>query len=483
VTLTLRTRLTLALVAVLGLSLTAFSLVLDAAFRRALWAQFDARLVEDASAAVTMVEVHQDGSLELETASLPGFEPGREPSYFEIWTEGGSVFARSPSLAERHLSRPPNDGLMDATLPDGHPGRFIQARLAGRRDPEASSGPDVRVVVVVARHTDEVAAAVAKVRLLLWGSGLTALIVAIAAAGFAVKRGLRPVARLSNRVDAIDARRLSARLPIDELPDELRPTVVKLNELLGRLEASFERERRFGADASHELRTPLAGIRSALEVALSRPRTAATYRAILTDALASANQMTALVESLLALSRLDQDDDAPATELVPLAALVDECQSRSRHIFRERDVSFENRVDADIVLATDRERMRMVVQNLLTNAAEYTASPGAVVVRSDPTNGVWLEVSDSGPVIPEDIIDKIFDRFFRADAARSTREHLGVGLALVRALCDTLGLNVAVDNRADGWVVFQIRATPDRQETRALPAVRDRESDGLQPPS
>jgi len=501
-TLTLRSRLTLALVSVLGLSLAAFSWVLDSAFRRALWAQFDVRLAEDAGAVATMIEIRRDGSLEFEAASLPGFEAEDGRSYFEVWTDQGAIFARSPSLGARLLGRLAHDGMMDGSLPDGQHGRIVQMKFPPRREWASTLPVDTRVTVVVARHTDDVAGAISRLRLLLWGSGLTAMTLASLAGAFAIERGLVPVGRLSARADAIDARQLSTRLPTDGLPAELQPAVVKLNELLARLEASFERERRFGADASHELRTPLAGLRSTLEVTLSRPRPATAYREAMVEALAITTQMGALVESLLALSRLDRGQDPPAAEPVALADLVDQCRLACDSRFRARRISFENHVARDLVVHTDRERIRMIVLNLLTNAADYTAEGGAVVVQCDAAAGTWLEVADSGPAIPEDMLEKIFDRFFRADTSRSTGgDHWGIGLALVRALCQTLGLQIHAENRRDGWVVFRLEgarvqdgcaramqdgSTRDDEDTAtalrgAEPVTRSRASTGPRP--
>src|SRR5262249_12845702 len=119
---------------------------------------------------------------------------------------------------------------------------------------------------------------------------------------------------------------------------------------------------------------------------------------------------------------------------------------------------FENRVASDITLFSDREKLRMVVKNLLDNAVEYTAAGGEIVVESDGASGRVLEVRDSGPGIPEHALASVFGPFVRLESARSASgKHCGIGLTLARALCDALGLSVAAHNRADGWVAFEVR--------------------------
>jgi signal transduction histidine kinase len=456
----LRRRLTLAVAGVLAVSLSAFSFVLDTAFHRALREQFDWRLAQDARAVATMVEDHGEGGWEFESGPLLGFEPGPGAAYFQVWTDGGKTIGRSPSLGESDLPRDGVEAGMDhGVLPDGRRGRWLRVELEPRRDPEVETTLFGRkVTVVVARGTDEIDAEMSKLRWLLWGSALTAMVLASLAGAVAVRRSLTPVERLGARIDAIDARRLGERLPTEGIPAELGSAVVKLNELLARLQASFERERRFGADASHELRTPLAGLRNILEVARSRERPAAAYRAAIDEALAVTRQLSALVESLLALARLDARQERPAREPVALTELVRECYGACAERSRQRGLRFENRVPPGEGIASDRERLRIIVQNLVSNAIDYTAEHGTVVVDSDPARGLLLEVRDSGPAIPESALDEIFDRFYRLDPSRSSKgEHWGIGLALARAMSETLDLTLSVKNEVGGWVAFELR--------------------------
>ena len=461
----LRRRLTVGVVLALGLSLVAFSLVLYATFRGALWRQFEERLAQDARAVANMVEERAHGRWQFEPAALEEFERKFGAAYFEVWSDDDTVLARSQSLGKRDLEAV---GKFDGTivdgivLPDGMPGRLLLASLPPRRAAPARSTRKLKVAV--ARETEEVEASLATLRWLLLGSGLAVLAAAVLAAVLAVRGGLRPVARLARRIDEMDATDLGERLPVADLPSELRPPVVRLNQLLGRLEDSFKRERQFSSDVSHELRSPIAGLRSLLEVAASRDRSAAEYRATLDDALQVAVQMNALVENLLMLARLDAHQVQVTEEEVAVRELVDDVFRPFAERARERGLRFENRVPAATFFTSDREKLRIVIANLLANAVDYTEPGGSITVDAADL----LTVADSGPPIPEDALDRIFDRFVRLDPSRSgTGEHCGIGLSLARALCQALGLSISAENRPDGWVAFTLRMTSSPPWPRA----------------
>jgi heavy metal sensor kinase len=454
-------RLTAAVVAVLGLSLCTFSLVLHATFSRALWRQFDERLAQDARAVANMVEERAVGPWEFEPGALEDFERKYGAVYYEVWMDDGTVLARSPPLGRGDLQRAPTRAgttVDDTKLPDGRKGRLLLASLPPRSDEEGPPRPSGRrLTVAVARATDEVDATLATLRLVLWISGLSALVLAALAGTFAIRHGLAPVARLAARIAAMDARRLGERLPVEELPRELRPAVVKLNELLSRLERAFAFERQFSADVSHELRTPIAALRSMLEVATSRERLASEYQATLQDALNVVEQMNGLVESLLMLARLEAQQVRIADEEIAMRELVDESFAPLAAKARLRNLRFENLVPAGALVISDRDKLRIVLANLLANAVEYTVENGRVIVEGGASRNDVLAVCDSGPAIPESALERIFDRFFRLDSARSgSGEHCGVGLALARAVCGALRLSVTAENRPDGWVAFRI---------------------------
>jgi len=447
----LRRRLTVSIVAVLAVVLGGFSLLLYTGFAHTLWRSMDARLDTEVRALAEMAEENAAGAFEFEwegISALPEFRVGG-PDYFQVWRPDGTVLARSPSLGQRDLV-----GTGAVTLPDGRPGRLVTAALPA---PWAGHNPPAerrKVRVAVARGTESEAAALARLRRLLGALGGLAVLVAAGASAFTVWRGLRPAATLAGALDQVDAGHLGQRIAVPRLPRELEPAVAKLNELLVRLDDSFARERRFTADVSHELRTPLAGLRSLLEVAASRERTAPEYREVIGEAMDIVRQMHTLAEDLLMLARLDARQVEVLSEPIALRAFVDETWRPLAPRAQERRLVFENVVSPEATLVSDRDKLRLVLRNLLSNAAAYTEAGGRIEVRSG--DGCVLDVWDSGPVIPADVLPRLFERFFRADGARSGSGHVGIGLALVQAVCAPLRLAVTAANAPAGGVHFRV---------------------------
>jgi signal transduction histidine kinase len=442
-------------------SVFAFSLLQSALFRHALLVEFDDELAEDARALANMVEERAQGPFQIEAGALEGFDHRQGAAYFEIRMDDGAVLARSPLLGSRDLEAPPPPGDRPAawtTLPDGRRGRALSAALPPRQDEDAPAHPSGRrAIVTIARSTEEIDAALATLRLVLWTSGLTALVVAALASVLTIRRGLAPLARLSARIASLDPANADERLPAEELPRELQPVVLKTNELLSRVTQSLARERLFSTNLSHELRTPLAGLRSTLEVAASRDRAPGEYRAAIGDALAVVGQMDTLAGNLLMLSRLETRQIPVSRQDVPLRDLVESCLAPHAAAAVRRRLQVENRVPPEACFASDRDKLRIALGNLLANAVEYTAEGGRIAVDSDLEHGLVLRVSDSGPPIPDESLERIFERFVRLDAARAdSGAHAGIGLSLVRAVCAALGLAVAADNQPDGWVAFSL---------------------------
>jgi len=337
------------------------------------------------------------------------------------------------------------------------PLRIEEASAAAGRPSRIS---DRFVTVVVARGTEELVETLALVRRWLFGLTVLALVGASGVALLVVSRGLRSTRTLAAKIADLDASRLDSVLPSEGLPDEIAPVVAKINELLARLRESFAREKRFTADVSHELRTPLAGLRTTLEVAASRDRTAPEYRDAIQQASVVVLEMQALCENLLALARLDARLVPVRPQQVTLCTLVQACWRPFEAAARQRHLTFKNEIDVESRVVIDPDQLRVIVSNLLSNAATYTAPGGTIWARRarlDATSDLLLEVMNTGPAIPVDLLPQMFDRFVRGDPTRSTGVHCGIGLALVRGISEALGLEVTAHNTPDGGVSFVVK--------------------------
>jgi len=321
--------------------------------------------------------------------------------------------------------------------------------------PRDESGDAKEVTLILAEGVTDVTKSIAAIRNLFVLVSVLAMLVIAAVVWWVTGKALQPLDKLARAIDRIDHKTLTTRLPLHNQPIELVAPVKKLNDLLGRLETSFARERQFTSDVSHELRTPLAGLRTVLEVTALAERSTPEYKRAVADAHAIVLQLAALVDNLLTLARLDAGQLPTTTSDVDLRELVDECWKPHAAAAATRSLTFENRL-AEATLAIDREKLRVILGNLLANAAEYTETGGWIRVDGD---GAVLAVSDSGPALPDE--HKIFDRLWRGDAARTaTGVHCGIGLALAKSLAQHMDLALTAENRADGSVRFVVQRQP-----------------------
>jgi signal transduction histidine kinase len=441
----LRRRLVAAMVAALGAALAAVAIFLYVGVKQAAWQQHDDSLLARARALSALAEYDDEG-YEFEAPPIEG-------AYFELWSPDGAIHRPGPALdsAPARIKQARSDrwplrpSFFDLEL-EGQPARAVVIRFKPRD--EVGTAQDV--TLVLAEGIADVTKAVAVIRNLFVVIGLLAMAVIAALVWWITGNALRPLADLGRSIDHIDDKTLARRLPIANQPVELVAPVHKLNDLLARLETSFARERQFTADVSHELRTPLAGLRTVLEVTALSDRTSAEYKQAVSDAHTITLQLGALVDNLLMLARLDAGQLAATPEDVDLHELIDQCWKPHAAAAAARGLTFRNRLSGTATV--DGEKLRMIVGNLLANAAEYTEAGGWVEVNAD---GALVAVSDSGPPLPD--TEKIFDRLWRGDAARTgTGVHCGIGLALAKSLADHMQLSLTAGNQSDGSVRFAI---------------------------
>jgi len=261
--------------------------------------------------------------------------------------------------------------------------------------------------------------------------------------------GLTPLKRLSHAVSQISAK--DFRLPLDpkSLPAEVNPVAQRLSQALTQLQSAFEREKRAAADISHELRTPLAALTTTIEVACRKPRTAEQYKQTLDECRVIAGQMSLLVERMLVLAWIDAGVDQVRPEPVEVSDLVGGVAAIAKPLAEVQGLTFKVHVPGRITVRTDPDKLREVVMNLTHNAIEYNRPGGEVELSAaaGAQGGVVLEVRDTGVGMPEEIHEKIFERFFRGDPSRqATGVHAGLGLAIVKEYVDRLGGRLTVDS-------------------------------------
>ena len=262
---------------------------------------------------------------------------------------------------------------------------------------------------------------------------------ALAATGgyFLARKTLAPVAAMGEQAGHITAANLHERLSVQNPADELGRLASSFNGLLDRLDQSFERQRRFIADASHELRTPVAILSGEAEVALSQnSRTLEEYRESLTSLHQEAKRLARIVEDLFTLTRADSGQHPLSPQDFYLDELVASCVHSVRTLALAKNIALIVNTPGELPIRADESLLRRSLLNLIDNAVKYTPPGGRITIESrNASGGFEVTVSDTGPGIPEEFRSRIFERFFRVDPARSrAAQDGGAGLGLSIAL-------------------------------------------------
>ena len=275
---------------------------------------------------------------------------------------------------------------------------------------------------------------------------------------FTVGRGLMPVRRIARDVGLRDARALDP-LPEAGLPDEVRPLVEALNRLLGRLGRSLATQRDFIADAAHELRTPLTALQLQVQLA-QRAQTLEESHAALAPLKDGLMRASHLVEQLLALARAGADVAPIAFEMLDLTEIARTVIVDNTSLALDRNIDLGLTNAGPVFVLGSPDSLRVLVENLIDNALNYSLEGGAVDVRVDMRQGeARLVVADNGPGIDPTERERVFDRFYRGSAA--TRPGSGLGLAIVRNIAQQHGATVELLPRENGsGLVALVRFTP-----------------------
>ena len=281
-----------------------------------------------------------------------------------------------------------------------------------------------------------------------------ALLATVLVGSWIARRALQPVDAIITDVREItDGRSLHRRLPVTVgVKDELARLAETLNQMLVSLERSFGALRRFTADASHELKTPLTVLRSAVERALTTRDLPRETLESLEESLQEVNRMTELVDALLTLARADEGRAPLHREPVDLRTIVHEVEETGELLAEHAGVTMSAATPPDpVVVPVDHSRVRQLVLNLLTNAVKYTPKGGSVSVELAQDDGkVVITVTDTGIGIAPGDLPHIFDRFWRADSARTRtgeRPGAGLGLAICKWIAEAHGGSIEVQSR------------------------------------
>ena len=453
----LRVRLTLwyvaAMVGVLGL----YIVVVYSFVRQNLVDALDQQLRRDFQWVAATVDYTSEGGFEW---TEPEIIVGDEAPWVQLWSADGAQLLVSSAEARR---RPAHDSQRLAMQVDDRivsvPADEDAFRILTRRgafDPARGAVVDVRFVIQVARSEAAMRQQLSEL-LVLFAFGLPLAVAVAGLGGYTVaRRALAPVERMTDRARSISADRLSERLPVHNPDDEMGRLATVFNETLGRLEASFERMRRFTADVSHELRTPLTAIRSVGEVGLRVHRDETAYRGIVGSMLEEVDRLSSLIDRLLTLSRAETGQAGLSREVVALPELADNVAAHLGVLAEEKRQSIVVERQGAPAAMADRLVLRQALINLVDNAIEYTPVGGEVRIRIEetPTQAIF-DVIDSGPGIPAEARERIFERFYRVDTG-SDSGGAGLGLSIARGAVEANGGRLTLEHTGSTGSTFRI---------------------------
>ncbi|TDC85270.1 HAMP domain-containing histidine kinase [Nonomuraea deserti] len=414
-------------------------------------------------------------SLRMHKKVLSDWKRDRETSDRPIAIESDAIVlvkepgrAFEPMLIDRDVDLKPKPVLQSA--PGAEP--YNAPAIRGNGEWRVLESMVRRRTLVVAVDLEEVDAITRRLVLIeLLGGGGILLILAVVGITI-VRRSMRPLAQIERTAEAIAAGELGRRVPDGDPRTEVGRLARSLNGMLAQIETAFAarsdseaaarrsevRMREFVGDASHELRTPLTSIRGFAEYARQNPGADPTE--LMQRVEKAAGRMSLLVDDLLLLARVDQQRPLKMRP-VDMLALAADAVHDARILAPDRAVKLDVIGGAALIVSGDEVRLRQIVSNLVTNAIIHTEPGSPITVRAGAGDGtLFIEVVDSGPGLTPDQLERVFERFYRADSARSRRSGedrgSGLGLAIVQALVEAHGGTVTVESSPEDGSTFRV---------------------------
>lgn len=452
-----RFRLALWYAAATALVLIAFAWFVYEVIEHRLAAEIDRQLRIDFDLVEAQLGLDPEGNVRWNVRGSHGDEGfARISAWFEVWSENRELLLRHWPVPEADIKDalpPPQTSTLKFATVELERGLFLRVmerpgRVQGRS-----------VVIRVVRDETEMRRTLREiVEVSVLGFPLAVTLAAIG--GYLVAtRSLAPLDAMARQARRITSESLSKRLPNPNPNDELGRLATVFNETLTRLEASFAELQRFTADASHELRSPLTALRAVGEVALRDGHDSAMLRETIGSMLEEAERLTDLVDALLTLARMDTTKAGAAREEVNVAALLEEIRDQFDVLASEKGQMLAVTSDHNVTVQGDRTLLRLALVNLVHNAIQHGPSNSKISLKaSQRPNGIDISVSDSGHGIASEYHEKIFERFFRVDKARSRSRGggVGLGLAIAKRAVERNGGRIIVESDSDRGSVFRI---------------------------
>lgn len=311
--------------------------------------------------------------------------------------------------------------------------------------------------IQVAMSLDDAYAAMRVGRWLFLSMSVVILAVIGLTGALLTRKALRSIDQMVRRARRIGEANLADRLPHPGTADEIGRLVETLNEMLGRLERSFEVRRMFSADASHELRSPLSRLRAELEVALRRPRRVAEYEDTLRSCLEEVGRLQGMIEELLELARIDTNEDRELSEPISVTDLIEASILAVAPQAQQQGVAVVADGLPEVLVYAAPIAAKVALANILDNAVKFSPPGGHVRVGiTEADDEAVITVSDAGPGVSPEDAERLFQPFYRGKARSTDVPGIGLGLAIARVLVQRQGGRISLDARAQHGATFSM---------------------------
>ncbi|MBC6368511.1 HAMP domain-containing sensor histidine kinase [Algoriphagus sp. AK58] len=374
-----------------------------------------------------------------------------DPIFIEIVDLQGRSMDRSPNLRENHLSFSPEKSLKNEAWTQ----KIGASEVRQRQIPLYNAGKHEGYLLLAKSFEDsrELLDNLRNVLVVLYPIILFSLFLTMR---YLAGKSIEPIQEIIDKTNQITQKNLNERVPEPELQDEIGQLTRSINNLLGRLEQAMKREKQFTSDASHELRTPLSVLRGTLEVLIRKPRTSEEYEQKIKTALGTIDRMSAMIDQLLALARVENSKNLVREELELITFLEEKADQISAE--QQRNITFQSQVSVPIYITTNEKSLEMILDNLLQNAIKYSPKGSAIYLRVGKSgHHPYIEVTDSGSGIDESHLEQIFDPFFREKEALDLGiPGTGLGLAIVKKLAQESQIKLSVVSKKDVGSTFRL---------------------------
>lgn len=354
------------------------------------------------------------------------------------------------------------DSLYEGTRSDGVRMRWVAA--------QAQVGNSGETVEIIAAHVmTQEARVLSDYLVAVWINVIVAVFVTALLAWWVSSRGLMPLKKMADKAADITPDTLSERLDVEHAPAELQSLAISFNAMLDRLSTGYERLVQFSADLAHEVRTPIGVLIGQTQVTLAHARSEGEYKSVLESNLEELERLGRIAQNILFLAQADHEREQYERSTLVISEQLDTIATYFEGIADERDLRFN--VQASGEMSANAIMCRRAISNVVVNAVRY-AEPGTFInlTGMQTGNAALIIIGNQGKPVPADKLARLFDRFYRGDAARSEfTESSGLGLSIVQAIMKRHGGTATATCSADGWIEFTLTfanagtAIPSRQ--------------------